>query len=67
MKVDVGIINELRFSNKAKARLCYEFDVSAQTVARWLCNYPDSELTRAKAIKIIAEELNIPEESILTE
>lgn len=67
MKINEDILRRIKTSNKVKARLCYEFDVSAQTVYRWLSNEPDGYLTRYRAVKIIAEELNIPPEKILTE
>jgi hypothetical protein len=67
MKVNTEIINLVKSSNRAKARLSYEFDVSPQTVSRWLDNEPDGELTKARAVKIIADELAIPEETVLTE
>jgi len=67
MKVNIEVVEKVKFSNRAKARLMYEFDVSEQTVSRWLDNKTNGELTRVKAVKIIAEELAIPEESILTE
>lgn len=67
MKVNEEVIDKVKFNNRVKARLMYEFDVSVQTVVKWLNNDADGELTKAKAVKILSEELNIPEETILTE
>jgi len=67
MKLNDDVIRQVKYSNTAKARLMYEFDVSLQTSLRWLENEPDGDLTKVKAIRLLAEELKVPEETILTE
>ena len=68
MKLSSEAINGLNFSNKAKGRLMCELDVSKETIYRWLReNRANGELTRVMAIRLIAEELNLPESAILTE
>ena len=68
MKVNSDVLNLLKFSNKARARLMYEFDVSEQTIVRWAeLNKPDGDLTRVKAVKLLAEELKMPVDNILME
>lgn len=67
MKVKDEILEIMKTSNKVKARLAYEFDVSGQSVFRWLqANEIDGELTRQKAVNVISEELNVPVDEILT-
>ena len=68
MKLSDNAINSLRISHKAKARLMYELNVGTSTVWRWISeNAPDGELTRVRAVRILAEELNLPEEGVLME
>jgi len=68
MKLSNNVINSLRISHKAKARLMYELNVGTSTIWRWVSeNAPDGELTRMRAVRILAEELNLPEDEILTE
>lgn len=68
MKVKENILELVKASNKVKARLAYELDVSGQSVFRWIqANEPDGELTRQKAVNVISVELGIPADEILTE
>ena len=68
MKVNSDVLNLLKFNIKARARLMYEFDVSEQTVVRWAeMNKRDGDLTRVKAVKLLAEELKMPVDNILME
>ena len=68
MKLSSEAIEGIKSSNSAQARIMTEFDVSWNTVYRWTReNEPDGDLTKTKAVKLLAEELNMPEESILTE
>ena len=68
MKLSNDVLEKLKFSRKAKARLMYEFNVGHSSMYRWMRdNESDGELTRVKAVRIIAEELGLPENTILTE
>ena len=68
MKINSEVLNVLKYSNTAKARLMYEFDVSEQTVLRWAeMNKANGSLTTARALRLLAEELNVPEDNILME
>ena len=68
MKVNTEVLDLLKFSNTAKARLMYEFDVSEQTVLRWVeMNKEDGDLTRVRAVRLLAEELKMPVDNILME
>ena len=70
MKVNSEVIERLRFSKTAKARLMYEFNVGPTTIWRWMNEnekYGDGDLTRAKAVRLIAEELGVSEDSVLCE
>lgn len=58
------LLNE---NNAAKARLCAAFDASYDTVQRWIRkNDNDSKLTTLKAVRIISEEIRMPEDQILS-
>ena len=68
MKVNETVINQLRNSNKAKAALMHRLDISAQTIERWYKeNETDGDLTKATAVRLLSQELGIPEAEILTE
>lgn len=67
MKLTTKAKKKLDGSNKAKARLCAEFDSSYDTVQRWIReNEDDSKLTTVKAVKILEEEIGLPQTEILT-
>jgi len=66
MKISNEALNVLRFSKTAKARLMYEFNLGPSTIQRWISeNLSDGDMTRVRVVKLLAEELNLPEESIL--
>lgn len=53
-------------TTKAKNRLALELDCSVYTVDRWIKeNAENGDLTKAKAVEIIAEESGIPADEIL--
>ena len=68
MKVKDEIISKLRLSQRAKNRIMYELSISSATLYRFLKeNAMDSDLTKARVVRLIAEELGLPEDSILEE
>ena len=71
MKVSDEVLNLLKYgekSNMVRARLMLELDVSDQTIMRWAReNEKDGYLTRVTVIKLLAEELGVAEDMILTE
>ena len=71
MKIRDEVIDLLKYGarrNLTRARLMREFDVSEQTVMSWANeNAKDGELTRVTAVKLLAEELGLAEDAILTE
>jgi len=68
MRLSNEAISGIKGNNHLQARLMTEFDVSWNTVNRWVGeNKVDGELTRVRAVKILANELSMPEEKILTE
>lgn len=53
-------------TTKARNRLALELDCSAYTIGRWITdNENNSDLTKAKAVEIIAEETGLSAEEIL--
>lgn len=53
-------------TTKARTRLALELDCSAYTVGRWITdNENNSDLTKAKAVEIIAEETGLSVDEIL--
>ena len=68
MKLSNEALNRLKYSNTAKGLLMYEFNVGTSTIWRWITeNEPDGDLTRVKAVKLLAKEFNMPEDAILTD
>jgi hypothetical protein len=67
MKIYKNVIKAIRENPRARARLMYELGISNPTVYILLQNADDNDLTKARAVKAIADELNIPEEGIITE
>jgi transcriptional regulator with XRE-family HTH domain len=67
MKINNEVIKEIRKSDTALIRLITGLGIKYSTLYKWLQNKDDNDLTKVKAIKIIANELNIPEEGIVTE
>jgi len=66
MKLSNEAIIGIRCSNVAQARLMTEFDVSWNTVYRWAReNAIDGELTKVRVVRLLAEELKMPEDAIL--
>lgn len=62
------IIDKLKSNIRAKAALSYEFNKHQTTVERWIdSNENDSALTTPPALRIISEELGIPQSEILAE
>jgi hypothetical protein len=68
MRINEDVIKKLRKSNTARARVQYELNISPATMYRIMyANGKNSDLTKAGAVKVLSEELGVPEESILTE
>ena len=66
MKLSNQAIYGLKYSHTAKARIMYEFNIGTSTIWRWITeNETDGDLTKVRAVKLIAKELNMPEDAIL--
>ena len=66
MRLSDEAIKGIRASIPAQARLMNELNVSSQTIWRWTKeNEANGNLTKTIAVKAIAEELDLDENSIL--
>jgi hypothetical protein len=68
MRLNEDVITRLRNNKRAKARVLYELDICPATLYRIInANDNNNDFTKMGAVKVIAEELGVAEESILTE
>jgi DeoR/GlpR family transcriptional regulator of sugar metabolism len=68
MKVRKEILEMVRKNTKIRRELAHQLDVSDASIARYMReNSPNGTFTKVKAVKIIAENLNLPESIILEE
>lgn len=60
------IIDQVKKNTRAKTMLAYEFSKHFTTIERWL-DVNDPMLTTPAGIRVISEQLEIPESELLTE
>lgn len=66
MKLSIEAIKALTV--RTRNRLALELDCSIPTIDRWIkANEPNGDLTKASAVKIIAEETGLDDSQILEE
>lgn len=66
MKIKKTVLRKIAENKGLVARICAEMDKSYFTVNRWV-NENDDNLTKAAALKLIREELNLTDSQILEE
>lgn len=68
MRIKKKVLEKIDESDTTVVRLVRELKVSYPTVRRWInANEEDGQLTTATAVKIIREELGLPDSQILEE
>lgn len=66
MKIKQSILTQMGGNNKLVAKLMIAFDKGERTIQLWIENNSE-KLTMAAALKIISEEIGVPESEILNE
>lgn len=68
MKIKKKVLDQIDGNDGIVVRLVKEMKVSYPTVRRWIvANDEDGDLTTAKALKIITEELRLTNSQVLEE
>lgn len=64
MKIRKSVLSKIAENKGLRARLCAEMDKSYFTINKWI-NENDDNLTKAAALRIIREELELTDDQIL--